>query len=165
MLVDFSLHPSDVALSAAAAAFLQAGRLRFPSVPCFDFVPSDYELVWRTLAALPRTRFCEWGSGWGIVTGLAELLGFRACGIEIDERLVRESRRLLADFGLSSPITCSDYLSQTYAADTYFVYCWPGRIQATEEHFERIAPAGARLVIAHGQSELRCRMVAPPAVG
>jgi hypothetical protein len=46
------------------------------------------------------TLFCEWGSGFGVVTCLAALLDFDAYGIEVDSTLVRASRRLAADFEL-----------------------------------------------------------------
>lgn len=159
MLVETPIAASDAPLSEAAVRLVETGRARFRTVSCFDFVPCDYEMAWRMLDAFPRGRFCEWGSGWGIVTGLAELLGFQATGVEIDEQLAVESRRLLADCGLSSEIRCGDYFSMPLEADLYFVYCWPGRILATEDHFERTAPSAARLLIAHGQSDFRCKRV------
>ena len=158
MLVESPVSSRDEPLSAIAAEFIAAGRARFQSIDCFDFVPSDYEHVWRILGGLRRGRFCEWGSGWGIVTGLAEMLGFQACGIEIDPQLASASRQLLAEFGLSSPILTVDYLTTPFAADVYFVYCWPGKVVSTEEHFERIAPRGAKLLIAYGQSDIRCKI-------
>ncbi|MGE0755899.1 MAG: class I SAM-dependent methyltransferase [Pirellulaceae bacterium] len=160
MLIDVPLTPTQEAWPRRAAEFVAAGRARFRRIDCFEFVQCDYELAWRALASLPRGRFCEWGSGWGIVTGLAEMLGFHARGIEIDERLAAASRELLAEFQLSCPIECGDYCEVPSPADVYFVYCWPGRILLTEEHFEKTAPPGARLVIAYGQSDLRCKMVA-----
>ena len=156
MLQEISLSLSDRPLSKAAADFLTEGRARFQSVYCFDFVPSDYEHVWRVLDALPRGRCCEWGSGFGIVTGLAELLGFKACGIEFDEKLVAASRQLLADFELRSSILQGDYLLTRCEAETYFVYCWPSRIVEAEEYFERTAPPGGKLLVCHGQSDIRC---------
>ena len=158
MLMEQPLIPSDEPLSAAAAELIAAGRARFKSVDCFDFVPSDYELVWRILAVLPRGRFCEWGSGWGIITGLAEMLGFQACGIEADAVLAVASRKLLGEFGLSSPILTGDYLALPSKADVYYVYCWAGQFVATEVHFERTAPSSAKLLIACGQSDIRCRV-------
>jgi hypothetical protein len=158
MLVELPLVPSDLPLSAAAVQFIAAGRARFKSVYCFDFVPSDYEVVWRILAGLPRGRFCEWGSGWGIITGLAEMLGFQACGIEGDAALADAARQLLAEFGLSSPIRTGDYLALPSEADIYYVYCWPGKFVETEEHFERTSRPGSTLLIACGQSDIRCRI-------
>ena len=64
------------------------------------FVPSDYPSAYRILKALNDhpvargNRFCEWGSGYGVVTCLAAMLGFEAVGIEIDAGLVDCARRL-----------------------------------------------------------------------
>ncbi len=69
------------------------------------FAPSDYPLVWGTLAALAQgaergERFLEWGSALGAVAGMAATLGFRAAGIEIDPALCAASRDVLATHGL-----------------------------------------------------------------
>lgn len=157
MLVELPLPLTDAVLSPQARTFIAAGQARFRTVDCFDFVPSDYAFVWRMLAALPPARFCEWGSGFGIVTGLAEMLGWNACGLEIDARLADASRCLLAEFGLTAPILTADYLSSARPADVYFVYCWPGKIAETEDHFERIAPRGAKLLISYGENDFRCQ--------
>ncbi len=68
------------------------------------FVPSHAAEVYRVLKALvtshllPGNRFCEWGSGFGVVTNLASIVGLDACGLEIDQPLVDAARRLAADF-------------------------------------------------------------------
>src|SRR5690349_8161945 len=70
------------------------------------FVPSDfcgaYDILQHiaTQAEADGKLFCEWGSGFGVVTCLAALLEFDAYGIEVDSTLVRASRRLAADFDL-----------------------------------------------------------------
>lgn len=70
------------------------------------FVPSDFVAVYKTLRALrdtgfsPNNSFCEWGSGFGVVSCLASMLGFHASGIEIDRVLLDASRTLAADFEL-----------------------------------------------------------------
>ena len=55
------------------------------------FVAADYERVLQGLLPLRARglRFLEWGSATGVVTIMADLLGFDACGIELDGRLVR----------------------------------------------------------------------------
>jgi hypothetical protein len=158
MLVEQPIQLSDEQMSKIAAEFVAVGRSRFSSVYCFDFVPSDYDFVWRMLTAMPRGRFCEWGSGFGIITGLAELLGYEACGIELDAKLVAAARRLLADFGLRAPIEAGSYLDASPQADVYFVYCWPGMIVQTEEAFDRFAPTGANLLISYGMNDFRCKV-------
>jgi len=158
MLVEHPVQFSDEPMSEAASAFVEEGRSRFKTIDCFDFVPSNYELVWRCLSAMPRGRFCEWGSGLGIVAGLSEMLGFDACGIEIDAKLAHAGRRLLNDFGLNARIVTGDYLVCDCAADVYFVYCWPSKIMATEARFEIGATVSSKLLICWGQSDIRCKV-------
>ena len=54
------------------------------------FVAADYDSVRGALVSLrkPGLRFLEWGSATGVVTIMADLLGFDACGIELDSSLV-----------------------------------------------------------------------------
>jgi SAM-dependent methyltransferase len=68
------------------------------------FVPADYALVLDTLLAiqnsgrLPRSQgrpsFLELGSATGVITIVADLLGFDAFGIELDGSLVATARKL-----------------------------------------------------------------------
>jgi hypothetical protein len=55
-----------------------------------SFVPADYDRVLDALVALwqPGLRLVEWGSATGVVTIMADLLGYEAYGIELDEELV-----------------------------------------------------------------------------
>jgi hypothetical protein len=70
------------------------------------FVPSNFGGAYRILQHLAAqaeaagTLFCEWGSGFGVVTCLAASLEFDAYGIEVDGALVRASRHLATDFDL-----------------------------------------------------------------
>lgn len=60
------------------------------------FVAADYELVQQALIELrrPGMRFLELGSATGVITIMADLLGYEAVGIELDEDLVRIARDL-----------------------------------------------------------------------
>jgi hypothetical protein len=60
------------------------------------YVAADYDDVRDTLATLraPGCRFLEWGSATGVITIMADLMGFDACGIELDASLVRVAREL-----------------------------------------------------------------------
>ncbi|CAN5676581.1 hypothetical protein BH23GEM11_BH23GEM11_07150 [soil metagenome] len=60
------------------------------------FVAADYPVVLASLVAhrAPGRRFLEWGSATGIITIMADLLGFEAFGIEIDGALVKQAREL-----------------------------------------------------------------------
>src|SRR5262249_44071404 len=68
------------------------------------FVASDFAAVYAALRRLeesgppPGRLFCEWGSGFGVASCLAAMLGFDARGIEADGRLVAAARRLAAAF-------------------------------------------------------------------
>jgi len=68
------------------------------------FVPSDFVTVYHALREVAQRNlaagncFCEWGSGFGVVTILADMLGFQACGIEIDRDLVDVASELAEDF-------------------------------------------------------------------
>lgn len=147
---------------ASVQEFVDEGLRRSKAVDCFDFVPSNYRAVYQVLAAVPRGRFCEWGSGMGIVTGLAEMLGFAAVGIERDANLAAASRELLKDFGLSASIETGDYYERPCDADVYFTYCWPGQMARTERHFFDAAPQAARLLICHGAEDIRCKVKPAP---
>src|SRR5262249_8798759 len=109
-LHDLPLPPADTTLPAETARFLREAEKRIDrfQADCrvFAFVPCDYSAAFAVLRGLSETslargtRFCEWGSGFGVVADLAAMLGFDACGIEIESRLVEESRQLAADFEL-----------------------------------------------------------------
>ena len=60
------------------------------------FVAADYEAVLESLLELrgPGLRFLEWGSATGVITIMADLLGFEASGIELDADLVATARDL-----------------------------------------------------------------------
>lgn len=51
-------------------------------------------------AKLNGHHFCEWGSGIGMIAGLAALNGFDAYGIEADPVLYWEARKLVKEFAL-----------------------------------------------------------------
>lgn len=157
-LLETALESSEAPLPQVAESLIAEGLQRSRQIDCFDFVPSDYRVVYRVLDSLPRGRFCEWGSGMGIVTALAELLGFDAAGVEISVELAEASRRLLRTFHLTAPILTGDYYDIETAADWYFTYCWPGQVGRVEERFLEIAPAHARLLICHGAADVRCKI-------
>lgn len=60
------------------------------------FVAADYDAVRTALLPLrkPGRSFLEWGSATGVITIMADLLGFDACGIELDASLVAVARDL-----------------------------------------------------------------------
>jgi hypothetical protein len=160
------------------------------------FVPCDFEAAYRALRAviddsLPTgNRFCEWGSGFGIVAGLASMLGLDACGIEIHAELVREAERLAKHFDLAVQFVCGSLVppggeelaSHTFefawlspAADQaydelglevsdfdiIFAYPWPGEEEVIYSLFSRYAATGALLLTYHGIQGIRVQRKVP----
>lgn len=160
-LSEVPLPAAQVMVPPRGRGLISEGLSRGRAIACFDFVPCNYEVFYRSLAALPPGTFCEWGSGMAIATGLAELLGFQAHGIELDEALAAASRQLLAEFGFQATVETGDYLVLESRADVYFVYCWPGQMEQVKRRFEDIAPDEARLLICHGAEDIRCLIRTP----
>ncbi|TWU35258.1 hypothetical protein Q31b_53540 [Novipirellula aureliae] len=73
-----------------------------------NFVVCDFGMVGATIDFIARNHlasgdtFCEWGSGMGVVTMMAQMAGFRASGIEVEGELVQQSLGLAADFGIDA---------------------------------------------------------------
>jgi hypothetical protein len=155
-LFEVPLTPARVSLPPRGRRLIRDGLLRSRAISCFDFVPSNYEVFYGILAGLPPGSFCEWGSGMGIATGLAELLGWHAHGIEIDQTLAAASRQLLAEHGFRASIETGDYLLLDFSADLYFTYCWPGQIEQVKRRFAAVAPRDARLLVGYGAEDIRC---------
>ncbi len=80
------------------------------------FVPADYERMLQTLLPLraPGRRFLEWGSGAGVITIMADLLGFEAYGIELDEGLVDTARGLAERHGSAARFQAGSLLPSGY---------------------------------------------------
>jgi hypothetical protein len=80
------------------------------------FVAADYESVLETLLTLraPGLRFLEWGSAPGVITIMADLLGFEACGIELDPTLVRVARELAARYASRARFAAGSFLPGGY---------------------------------------------------
>lgn len=80
------------------------------------FVPGDYECVLSALRQVRRgrQRFLELGSGTGVITIAADLLGYEACGIEIDAELVEVARHLAARYGSAARFATGSFLPAGY---------------------------------------------------
>lgn len=76
------------------------------------FVAADYRSVYDALLSLrrPGLRFLEWGSATGVVTIMADLLGFDAYGIELDAALVRVGRDLAARSGSGARFAAGSFV-------------------------------------------------------
>ena len=80
------------------------------------FVAADYESV---LAALlphrgPSLKFLEWGSATGVITIMADMLGFEAFGIELDTDLVKTARALSERFESDASFVEGSFLPTGY---------------------------------------------------
>ncbi len=126
-LASLTIEPATGELPARVAAFLDDAETRIDEffelrrhVKRLGFFPSDYVLVYRTLASLMAQDsdarvLCEWGSGFGVVAGLAAMLGYDVHGIEINPDLVAESRVLLEDHELNARILHGTFVPDDYA--------------------------------------------------
>ena len=156
--------------------------------PIHSFVPSDFELVCGALQHVaashlaPGGLFCEWGSGAGVVTHLAAMVGFDARGIEFEAELVDLARHLAADHGVAAEFFRGNFVphagqqiaeqtsefewlavggQDAYAEmgldvddfDVIFAYPWPGEQEVVERLFDRFAADGALLMTYNGEAE------------
>ncbi len=80
------------------------------------FVPAEYDRVLVALAALrqPGLRFLEFGSATGIVTVMADLLGYEAYGIELDDALVTLARATAVRYSSGARFATGSFLPQGY---------------------------------------------------
>lgn len=80
------------------------------------FVPANPRVVLEALRphAAPGVRFLECGSGMGVITVLADLLGFDACGIELDAQLAREAEELARAAGSAARFVTGSFLPEGY---------------------------------------------------
>jgi hypothetical protein len=80
------------------------------------FVAADYIRVLQTLLTVraPGQRFLEWGSATGVITIMADLLGFEACGIELDSQLVGIARDLARKHGSGARFAAGSFLPTGY---------------------------------------------------
>ena len=80
------------------------------------FVAADYEVVRAALLPLraPGRRFLEWGSASGIITIMADVMGFDACGIEVDAALAETARATAARHGSGARFVTGSFLPTGY---------------------------------------------------
>jgi len=80
------------------------------------FVAAEYDLVVDALVRHRRgnPRFLEWGSATGVITIIADLLGFDAYGIELDLDLVATARKLARRFDSRARFVGGSFLPTGY---------------------------------------------------
>ena len=168
---------------------LQAYWDQWTKKPIEQYVACDFRDVWRALSTLTESKmatgntFCEWGCGFGIVTGLASQLGWDAIGIEAESFLVEQANRFLARNRLKGEILHGNFLprgSERLAGaqsnhaslfhqvenayeqhelqlDDYalvFAYPWPGEHHFLQEVFRHYAGDGALMLMFLGPYEI-----------
>ncbi len=81
-----------------------------------SFVPAEYGRILDALVPLraPGRRFLEWGSATGVIAIMADLLGFDACGIELDPSLVRMAEDLARRHGSRARFAAGSFLPTGY---------------------------------------------------
>ena len=154
-LVEIEISNETAVLPNEVAEFLEEADLRIrnyrencPSAAA-GFVPSQFKKVYHALQTIVEenlacgTSFCEWGSGFGVVASLAAMLDFTSCGIEIEQDLVEEARRLAEDFSLPVefvqgsfiPAEAADLAEEAYT-DNNSVFSW--LISDAEEGYKEL---------------------------
>lgn len=93
--------------------------------------------------------FCEWGSGFGVVSCLAALLEFDAYDIEVDSTLVRASRRLAPELDLPAEFAQGSFIP---AGATR-----PGPGVDLLDWTEALSSCKPKLLVAFG-GEMSCRV-------
>lgn len=80
------------------------------------FIAADYDVVQRALIAhrAPGLRFLEWGSATGVITIMADLLGYDAYGIELDAGLVATARQLAAKHDSGARFAAGSFIPSGY---------------------------------------------------
>ncbi len=84
------------------------------------FIAADYDVVRAALANVSRSsgadgrRFLEWGSASGVITVMADVLGFEAYGIELDASLVRTAQALATRHHSQARFVAGSYLPTGY---------------------------------------------------
>jgi hypothetical protein len=150
------------------------------------FVPANYDDVLRALLPLrePGTRFLEWGSATGVITIMADLLGFEAYGIELDATLVDIARDLARRFESRATFVAGTFIPTGYtyrapdgdvrlgtlsggesaydalglsldAFDLVYGYAWPGEADVMLDLMRERGRADARLLLNTGTEGLQ----------
>lgn len=80
------------------------------------FVAAEYDAVLNALMPHrgPNLRFLEWGAATGVITIIADLLGFEAYGIELEPDLVETARALAAKFDSRARFVNGSFLPTGY---------------------------------------------------
>lgn len=155
-----------------------------------NFVTCDFHLAHTTLRWIQRenliagNRFCELGSGFGVVAMLAARLGMEAIGVEIEQVLVAQANDLAERLNNKASFYCGSFIPYETLADLevdrdiqnvsveegnvyrevgmamedfdlFFAFPWPGEQVFFEQVFERWAATGAMLLTYRGRDGMQ----------
>ena len=82
------------------------------------FVPSNYPVIYGCLKSIYDSRlvcgdrFCEWGSGVGVVASLAAMVGYESYGIEYDGNLCRVAEGIRAAFDVPVKLVHGSFIPE-----------------------------------------------------
>ena len=115
--------PDDLILSDHEERWIQLGEETLQLFwdqwyrrPIEQYVACDFRYVARAIHQVIDRKicdgntFCEWGCGFGIVTGLAALLGMEAIGIEAEEFLVKQGQELFQKESIPGELWLGNFL-------------------------------------------------------
>ena len=120
--IDF--HYNSVAIPTEIVGFLRSAdalveQHRINGAMSFrGFVPSDYTAIYQCLRVVHDTqlltgdRFCEWGSGVGVVASLAAMIGFESFGIEYDTNLCTVAEGICEDFDIPVEVVNGSFIPE-----------------------------------------------------
>lgn len=182
---------SDTPLTQAAARLIRDGDKRSRSLEAMQgtdripaFTATSGLAAWRGLCAVrevlddPGDSFCEWGSGSGLVTCVADMLGWKATGLEIEPRLVDAARGLAtahghdAAFHVASykPVGFPDAVSADaldtghgfglFDFDVIYAYTWPAEVETVTEFVANNAAPGTLFLRYRGGMDFKVFRVA-----
>lgn len=185
-LAPINLEISDLPLPVRAVEFLADSQQRIdrfladpdnPKVPAY--ASSNFHVAWRVLNTIAATypkisTFCEWGSGFGVVSCLASILNFEVTGIEINEALVKAARELAAPHDLNPKFAHGSFIPPGLYLETpdmdalektlnfhpgdfdlIYAYPWPAEEAAVFSVFEDFAREDSMLITFHGGARVQ----------
>ena len=155
-----------------------------------NFVTCDFHLTqcalqWiRDNHLLTGERFCELGSGYGVVAMLAARMGMESIGIEIEQVLVDEANALSEQLGNDSAFHCGSFIPRETLEtldmdrdirnvsieeddvyrdvglamddfDLFFAFPWPGEQVFFEQVIDKWAASGALLLTYRGRDGMQ----------
>jgi len=100
------------------------------------FIAADYDVVRAALHRhrRPGARFLEWGSATGVITIMADVLGFEAYGIELDASLVSTARSLATRLNSGAQFVAGSFVPTGYR--------WRSRALGEHEGYTGEGPSG-----------------------